>query len=369
MPNMETPHIVRNQWSKLGWFLTPLLILGISLNFVPNADATSTSASLRIVKKLKKQIKSLKAQLEIALRPTPVPTPFVQMVAVGDPGNAADPEDGDGTNGGIQNFGAVPYEFKIGKYEITLTQYTAFLNAVAATDTHSLYNPTMESNPNIAGIGRSGVSGGFTYTVIGSGTRPVTNVSWFDAARFCNWLHNERPTGAQDTNTTESGAYSLNGATSGVGFSRQWGARYWIPSEDEWYKSAYHQPSSGGGDGDGYWLYPTRSNNSPGNLIGGIANQANFNNGVYSVTRNASLDPASNYLTDGGVYAGSASFYGTYDQGGNAWEWNDEVIGGSLRGLRGGSWDFGEYLISSFRNVGLTPGFENSYLGFRIAAP
>lgn len=366
---METPHRVGSQWSKLGWVLIPLLIFGISLTLVPDADATSTSASLRVVKKLKKQIKSLKAQLEIALRPTPMPAPFVQMVTVGDPGNTADPEDGDSANGGIQNFGAVPYEFQIGKYEITLAQYTAFLNAVAATDTHSLYNPAMGSSANIAGIGQSGLSGGFTYTVIGTGTRPVTNVSWFDAARFCNWLHNGRPTGAQDLNTTESGAYSLNGATSGVGFPRQWGARYWIPSEDEWYKAAYHQPTSRGGDGDGYWLYPTRSNTPPGNVIGALVNQANFNNGVYSVTQNASLNPALNYLTDGGSYAGSAGFYGTFDQGGNAWEWNDAVIGGSLRGLRGGSWDAGDYLISAFRNVGLTPGFENNYLGFRVAAP
>lgn len=44
----------------------------------------------------------------------------------------------------------------------------------------------------------------------GSGARPITYVSWFDAARYTNWLHN-----GQGTGDTETGAYTLNGATSG----------------------------------------------------------------------------------------------------------------------------------------------------------
>ena len=39
-----------------------------------------------------------------------------------------------------------------------------------------------------------------------------------------------------------------------------------------------------------------------------------------------------------GAYTGSASPYGTYDQGGNVAEWNEEIVSGSNRGLRGGSW-------------------------------
>jgi formylglycine-generating enzyme required for sulfatase activity len=210
-----------------------LLCVAVPLEFIPSVEASTSSSTARLIKKLKKEIKTLKAQLANALRPTPIPLPFVEMVTVGNRGNLADPADGDSFGAGMQNFGAVPYEFRIGRNETTLMQYIDFLNAVAVTDTYGLYHDNMALDENVAGIERSGTSGSYTYSVIGSGTRPVTYVSWFDAARFCNWLHHGRPTGAQDASTTESGAYLLNGATSGVGFLRQWGAKYWIPSEDE----------------------------------------------------------------------------------------------------------------------------------------
>ena len=60
-------------------------------------------------------------------------------------------------------------------------------------------------------------------------TCPVYNVSWGDAARFCNWLQNGQPTGAEGTGTTETGAYTLNGATIDsalMAITRNAGAKY-----------------------------------------------------------------------------------------------------------------------------------------------
>ena len=238
----------------------------------------------------------------------------LDFVNVGDPGNPNDPSTG---------YGAVGYEYGIGKYEVTLNQYTAFLNAVAATDTYNLYNPGMATDGYIAGIARSGVSGSYSYAVIGDGNRPVTYVSWFDAARFTNWLHNGQPSGAQGNGTTETGAYALNGATSGVGVSKSAGAQYWIPSENEWYKAAYYQPPTAGGDADGYWLYPMQTNSTPysdqppgttpdntrvGNFYAddGLAN--GYDDGYAVAT-------GGNALTRVGAYSASDSYYGTYDQG------------------------------------------------------
>jgi hypothetical protein len=104
----------------------------------------------------------------------------LQFVPIGNPGNAND------TTG----YGGVSYTFYIAKYTVTLSQYTAFLNAVAKTDTYSLYDPSLATDLNIAGISRSGASGGYSYSVIGDGNRPVTYISWLDAARFVNWLNN-----------------------------------------------------------------------------------------------------------------------------------------------------------------------------------
>ena len=58
---------------------------------------------------------------------------IIDTVPVGNPGNAAD------TTG----YGSVAYTYNIGKYDVTAGQYTAFLNAVAATDTYGLYNTSM----------------------------------------------------------------------------------------------------------------------------------------------------------------------------------------------------------------------------------
>jgi len=351
-----------------------------SFSLVPDAEA-ATSRDKKKISKLKKTVKKLKRQLSaqrtilvpvnVPFTP-PGPTPLIEMVPVGNVGNLDDPEDGDQNTGGVQNFGAVPYEFQIGKYEVTLAQYAAFLNAVAAADTNSLYNASMGTDLNSAGIERSGADGSYTYTVIGSGNRPVTYVSWFEAARFCNWLHNGRPTGAQDAGTTERGAYTLDGETNSGIFPRNPGAKYWIPSEDEWYKAAYHQPSGDNGDSDNYWLYPTSSNApAPGNDIGATPNQANHitSDNNFSVTESSSYDSNQNYLTDGGAYEGSASFYGTFDQGGNVSEWNDAVISGSFRGLRGGSWVSFEFGLRSSNRNDFSLGVESSTIGFRVASP
>ena len=289
----------------------------------------------------------------------------IPTVTVGDVSN---PEDSTG-------YGGVSYVYNIAVTEVNLFQYTAFLNAVAATDTYNLYNTNMGTNANIAGITRSGSSGSYTYAVSGSGNRPVTYVSWFDAARFANWVANGQPTGAQGNATTENGAYTLNGATSGVGFTKNAinpntssTTTWWIPSENEWYKAAYYDPGAGG-PSDDYWLYATRSDSAPGNEIGAGANQANYRAGDYATTPgNNTYSSSQNYLTDGGAFSSSGSYYGTFDQGGNVWEWNDAVIAGSSRGLRGGSWgNYDGALQSSVRGYG-TPTDEYNYVGFRVAS-
>ena len=73
-------------------------------------------------------------------------------------------------------------------------------------------------------------------------------------------------------------------------------------------------------------------------------------------------------MTDVGAYPSSPSYYGTYDQGGNIWEWNETRTSGPSRVLRGGSWTFNVGLQSSLRD-GIGPAFEGNNVGFRVASP
>jgi sulfatase modifying factor 1 len=277
----------------------------------------------------------------------------IDWVTVGDPNNAADDT----------GYGTVTESYRIGKYEVTIQQYTNFLNAAAKSDPYFLYNTSMATNLNIAGISRSGTSGGYTYDVIGSGARPITYVSWFDAARFANWMQN-----GQGSGSTETGAYTLNGATSGTAPAKNPGAQFYIPTENQWYKAAYYK---GGSTNAGYWDYATQSDDAPGNVVGSDAEQANYYNGGFSVTQSSSYSSSQNYLTDVGAFSGSESAYGTFDQSGTVYEWNDLTgDAGSSRGLRGGGWSGDAFDLSSSFRLTLGPSDEiDSDGGFRLASP
>ena len=251
---------------------------------------------------------------------------IIDYITVGNLGNAAD------TTG----YGAVGYEYQIGKYEVTNAQYAEFLNAKAKTNNYGLYNSNMASY----GITQSGGSGNFTYNVTsGMENRPVVFVSWFDSARFSNWLSN-----GQGNGDTETGSYNLNGASSGLILPIA-DAKVRLPSEDEWYKAAYYNGAT-----STYSLYPNGQNSI-------TTADANYANSVGS-------------STNVGTYSSDPSSYGSFDQGGNVWEWNDAVIFGSSRGLRGGSWDPNATsgLASSYRLVVVVPSDEDSNIGFRLAS-
>ena len=274
-------------------------------------------------------------------RATPV---TYEMVTVGNAGNAAD------TTG----YGAVAYDYQIGKYEVTAGQYTTFLNAVdaAGTQANSIYTPTVGISFN------AGAPLGSRFAVQGSPNRPINGTSWWSAARFANWMHN-----GQGAGDTETGAYTLNGAAGGPAPAKNAGARYFIPTESEWYKAAYFSPILNGGAG-GYYTYATQSNAFPGNTVGSAPNQANWYTGI---------------LTDVGAYSGSGSFYGTFDQNGNVEEWNDLTgTAGPTRLWRGGAnWDVGAGVMwglsssdrwpSWFGSLP-DPSFDSGPIGFRLGA-
>ncbi|MGB2265597.1 MAG: SUMF1/EgtB/PvdO family nonheme iron enzyme, partial [Akkermansiaceae bacterium] len=230
----------------------------------------------------------------------------IDFVDIGNVDNAAD------TTG----YGAVDYEYSIGTYEVTAAQWAS----VSSFD---------------ANVGSAG-----TW----SGAQPTASASWYEAAKFANWL---------TSGDALSGAYQFSDATTFTGVDRAtalttYGTIYVLPSEDEWYKAAYFKS-----DGSGYTTYAT------GNTHPASGTDANYNNFNFSPWN---------------VGSGSIENNGTYDMGGNVWEWNEsafaggEPAGGESRVLRGGDWESDSFELQSSKRSSDIPVSESWEIGFRVAS-
>lgn len=262
--------------------------------------------------------------------------------------------------------GRMDEEYAITKYEVSNSQWAAFLNAKACeSDPHGLYNP-QHSSHHWGGIMRSG-SGPYTYAPkAGRENYPVNFVSVMDVARFVNWLQN-----GQGNADTEDGTYDMDQAPL---ITRKGGSQIYIPNENEWHKAAYYDPrieSEGGPPSDThYWLYPALGNNTP--------NKATVQNGVIT---NSELPNLANYdhsandldgqcrVNTGGVNC--ESYYGVRHMGGNVVEWIEDrhsTSNPTWYDLRGGDWENGHWDQRNHFINAAQPFYESTDNGIRLAA-
>ena len=257
----------------------------------------------------------------------------IDFVNIGNAGNGDDL----GAGGGIYSspFGGVSYEYRVGVTEVPqdwITKATAL----------GLLNVT---------------AGAWT------GNRPATNMTWYEAAAFVNFLN---------TSTGHHAAYNLNGTATaltlwssaeawqagGENLYRHKDSYYFLPSEDEWYKSAFHKND---GVTANYWDYALGSNNIPTAVTSGTgAGTAVYNQPVGQGP--ADVD------NDGGL-----SPYGTRGQDGNALEWMESAFDGvndspsESRPVRAGYWNVGENELRSSLHFSFGTG-ENPAVGLRVAS-
>jgi formylglycine-generating enzyme required for sulfatase activity len=251
----------------------------------------------------------------------------LDFTSIGNAGNAAD------TTG----YGSVGYDYRIGTYEISQNQ----LN--------------------------SAVASGLAHVTAGAwtGDKPAANMSWYESAAFVNWLNTSKGFAPAYNLTWSGSTWSMSLWTvSNAGYDanneyRSSLAKYFLPSENEFYKAAF-----GKSDGSGYYLYPTASNTAPTAVTSGTASgTAVYNQGWIPP------GPASIYQ------AGGRSSYGTIGQGGNIQEWQESSFDGTnnnvndQRMVRGGYWygSSSDALDSSTRSS-FAPSTDIVNLGFRVAS-
>ncbi|MFM8718825.1 MAG: SUMF1/EgtB/PvdO family nonheme iron enzyme [Chthoniobacterales bacterium] len=248
----------------------------------------------------------------------------INFVNIGNAGNAAD----------TTSYGAVPYQYRVGTYEITP-------DAITKATASGMANVT---------------AGAWT------GNQPAANISWYEAAAFVNWLNTS--TGKQAAyNLTNTGSWSMTLWSSeqawtagGTNLYRNKDAFYFLPSENEWYKAAYYNPG-----GTNYFLYPTASSSVPT----AVASGTNAGTAVYNAVASV---PA---IVDS---AGGLSPYETMGQGGNVFEWSESALDGAnndssgFRAFLGGDWFDTENSLRSSDRLGTDPAVEGNTIGFRVAS-
>jgi formylglycine-generating enzyme required for sulfatase activity len=259
----------------------------------------------------------------------------IQFVTIGQPGNVAD------TTGDPNPAGAVPYSYRIGKYEI----------------------PEDAVRKAYAQSALDGAPLGVTLDTRGP-NKPATRLSWFEAATFVNWLNTS--TGHTPAYKFDSlGAFQLWQPTD-PGYDpnnlyRNWRARYFLPSADEWYKAAFYDPVT-----HQYFDFPNGSDTAPIPVASGTA----LGTAVYD--QPFEQGPADIML------AGGPSPFGTFGQAGNVWEWEETAVDllnddpAENRGFRGSAWlpVSGDplSLSSNFRHFIQLPGNSIGDTGFRVAS-
>jgi len=155
--------------------------------------------------------------------------------------------------------GSVDYEYRISRLEVTTEQWLPFvrlfwqdLNSIVPTHWGAYIDPptqTWRLRP-----------------VADAGMLPVDGISWEHAAMYVNWLHNGR---RSDVASTQSGVYDVSTFTTNPDFTFNHqiepapGAKYWIPSLDEWLKAAHYDPNRYGSGQGGWWQYVNSSDSAP----------------------------------------------------------------------------------------------------------
>jgi hypothetical protein len=253
--------------------------------------------------------------------------------------------------------GAVAQEYRITRTEVTASQWIGFLNAywpyatvpTTSLDLTGFWIRATNTNP--------GENPGY-YILPGAANKPM-QTTWQMVARFTNWLNNGRGTQAS---AFTSGAYDTSTFTQNADgtwndqLTHSAGARFWIPTLNEWTKAMHYDPNGNGPGQDRYFRYPTSSDTPP---VPGWPWEGG--------QTGAGLELFSGPDLDVGSYPWVTSPWGLLDGSGSASEWTEWMAPDHRARIVKGSSQF-EPMPEYYDRVDyLSAGFpRSSYEGFRI---
>lgn len=281
-----------------------------------------------------------------------------QWATITHPGNAPYQDN----VGNPRLIGRVDSVYRISKTEVSAADWAPFANANFrigdpwGTGLEAYFSQKLEVGPD----------GLRPRTDIPAGDRiNMGSMSWYEAARYCNWLHNNK---AETRAAIEYGAYDLrnlpptgNPATPPT---RLPGALFFLPTTDEWVKAVHFDPDRYGENQPGYWDYPYSSDTAP---IPGPQGVGTTNAGYFP----GGTDPLAFRV---GAYADVVTPWGLWDASGGVSEWLEEAYPGVIRGhgVEGepsaGVFSFSPTLDHVLQTWSEPPTLRNYWVGFRIAS-
>ena len=256
----------------------------------------------------------------------PVPDYDFDWAVIGDINNPA--MDGADIDYSMRGRGSVGYRYRISKNEVTTAQWLEFVNSYSTQSDKmrwfgapSFWGARLDSS--YSGPGNRWV---LRTDVENASRLPVFSISWRDAARYVNWLHNGKGTslsaianGAYDTSTfTEQDDGDF--ITFNDQRTRSAGARFWIPSLDEWVKAAHYEPRNLDGTGGRWWRYVDGGEDI---LVPGLPEDG----GQTTVGMEAFSNGEWIFDKPLGMYEDVVSPWGLLDVSGGASEWTEEIEG------------------------------------------
>lgn len=215
-------------------------------------------------------------------------------------------------------YGGVNYSYQISRYEVTGAEFGAAMTA------DSRIGGCSSDAPNA----------------------PAYYVSWFEAAKYCNWL---------TSGDAYLGAYTHDVSGTFTGIDRasaisMYGIVYALPTEDEWYKAAYWT----GNVSDQWSLYANGTDTKP---TWGTTSGWNYRDGTYGYAYG---------MDTWAVGYGAQEQNGTYDMMGNVWEWAETMYDSSRFVARGGGYEADATKMGSPVRGKAYPDSEGNNSGFRV---